>query len=161
MDQHEPTWANMGPTWSQLGVHLGPTWANLGQLRPTWGQLRLVQAKMSQRGPTRGQLEANMDLKIIEKPLFFLGFSNTSRQSMEALANALGDPFGTPWAPLGDARGALGDAWGSLGDALGGLGDVLGDLGDAWPGPVVANKANARGAKREASNPEGSILRER
>ena len=75
---------------------------------------------MSRRGPTWGQLKAIMDEKIIEKPLFFLGFFDTSRKSLEALGNALGYPLGTPWGALGDARGALGDAWGGLGDALGG-----------------------------------------
>jgi hypothetical protein len=68
-----------------------------------------------------------MGLEIIEKPLFFLGFFNILRKSLEAFGNALGDPLGTP-------RGVLGDAWGSLGDALGGLGDALEDLGDAVEG---------------------------
>ena len=68
-----------------------------------------------------------MGLKIIEKPLFFLGFFNILRKSLEAFGNALRDPLGTP-------RGVLGDAWGSLGDALGGLGDALEDLGDAVEG---------------------------
>ena len=90
---------------------------------------------MSQRGPTWGQLKAIMDEKIIEKPLFFLGFFNTSRKSLEALVNALGEPLGTPWGAVGDARGALGDAWGGLGDALGGLGNALGGLGDALGDP--------------------------
>ena len=76
-----------------------------------------------------------MDEKIIAKPLFFLGFFDTSRKSLEALGNALGDPLGTPWGALGDARGALGDAWGGLGDALGGLGNALGGLGDALGDP--------------------------
>ena len=105
-----PTWANirrlganLGPTWNQLGVLLGPIWANLGQPGPTWGQLRPAWANMSQREPTWGQLKANMDEKIIEKPLFFLGFFNTLRKSLEASGNALGDPLVTPWGALGDA----------------------------------------------------------
>ena len=67
-----------------------------------------------------------MDEKIIEKPLFFLGFFDTSRKSLKACGDALGEPLGTPWGALGDARGGLGDARGGLGDALGGLGDALG-----------------------------------
>ena len=98
-----PTWANMGPTWGQLGIHLGPTWAILGQLGPTWGLLRPARANMSQRGPTWGQLEANMELTIIEKPLFFLGFFNISRKSWGPCGNAWGGPLGTPRGDLGDA----------------------------------------------------------
>ena len=71
-----------------------------------------------------------MDLKINEKPLFFLGFFDVLKKSVEALRNALGDPLGTPWRALGDALGGFGDAvggfgapwralWRGLGDALG------------------------------------------
>ena len=69
-----------------------------------------------------------MGLKIIEKPLFFLGFFNILRKSLEAFGNALGDPLGTRWEALGDAWGDLVDTLGGLGDALGGLGDALGHL---------------------------------
>ena len=72
---------------------------------------------MSRRGPTWGQLQAIMDEKIIEKPLFFLGFFDTSKKSLEALGDALGDfleslggalgtpgePLGMPWKPYVDA----------------------------------------------------------
>ena len=99
-----PTWGNMRPTWSQLGVHLGPSRANLDQLGPTRSQLRPARANMSQRGPTWGQLKPIMDAKIIEKP----GFFDTSKKSLEALGDALGDlleslggALGTPWEPLG------------------------------------------------------------
>ena len=83
---------------------------------------------MSQCGLTWGELEANTDPEIIEKPLFFLGFSNISKKSLEAWWCALGDPLGTPWGGLGDALGGLGDALGGLGDALGSLGNALGGL---------------------------------
>ena len=76
-----------------------------------------------------------MDLKIIEKPLFFLCFFNISRKSLEALGNALGDA----WGSLGDAWGSLGDALGSLGDAMKSLGDALGGLGYAWGNPSGRN----------------------
>ena len=79
---------------------------------------------MGQRRPTWGQLEGHTDLIIIEKPLFFLGFSDIFKKSLESFGKALGEPFGTPWA-------ALGDAWGSFGAALGCFGAALGDLGDA------------------------------
>jgi len=72
-----------------------------------------------------------MDLKIIEKPLFFLGFFDILRKTLEALRNALGDSLGTPWDALGDAWGGLGDALGGLRDALGGLRDASGGFGDA------------------------------
>ena len=91
---------------------------------------------MSQRGSTLRQVKANMDLKIIEKPLFFLGFFNTLRKSLEALGNALGDPLGAPWGAREDAWGGLGDALGGLGDALGGLGGALGSLGAALGDPL-------------------------
>ena len=93
-----------------------------------------------------------MDQKIIEKPLFFLGFSNIFRKSLESFGKALGDPLGTPWGALGDAWGGLGDAWGGLGDALGGLGDALGGLGDAserTPGtPWEAQEGGLKEASR-------------
>ena len=115
--------ANLGPTWGQLGANMGPTWgllgANLGQLGALWGQPRPAWANTSQRGLIWGQLEATMDGEIIEKPLFFLGFSNILKKSLEAFWNALGDPLGTPWGALGDALGRpggrLGKHWGSLG----------------------------------------------
>ena len=91
-----PTWGNMRPTWSQLGVHLGPIRANLDQLGPTRSQLRPAWTNMSRRGPTWGQFQAIMDEKIIEKPLFFLGFFDTSRKSLKACGDALGEPLGTP-----------------------------------------------------------------
>ena len=69
-----------------------------------------------------------MDTKIIEKPLFFLGFSFIFKKSLESFGKALGDPLGTPWGAFGDARGVFGAALGSFGAALGGLGDVLGAL---------------------------------
>ena len=91
-----------------------------------------------------------MDVKIIEKPLFFLGFFNISRKSLEVIGNALGQPLGTPWGALGDALGtpweALGTPWEALGtpwEALGtpwkALGDFLGKtleepLEDPTPG---------------------------
>ena len=76
-----------------------------------------------------------MDLQIMEKVLFFQGFFNISKKPLEALRNAVGDPFGTPW-------GALGDAWGGLGDALGSLWGALGpQLGPTWAemGQLEAN----------------------
>ena len=91
-----PTWGNMGPTWHQLGAHLEPIRANLDQLGPTRSQLRPAGTNMSRRGPTWGQLKAIMDEKIIEKPLFFLGFFDTSRKSLKACGDALGEPLGTP-----------------------------------------------------------------
>ena len=77
-----------------------------------------------------------MIMQIIEKPQFFLGFFDSLRKSLEGFGNALGDPLGTPWGALGDARGGFGDALGSLGDALGGLGDSLGGLRDALGVPL-------------------------
>ena len=69
-----------------------------------------------------------MDPKIIEKPLFFLGFSYISQKSLEAFWNALGESLGTPWGGLGGALEALGAALGGFGDALGSLGNALGGL---------------------------------
>ena len=69
-----------------------------------------------------------MDPKIIEKPLFFLGFAYILKKSLEAFWNALGEPLGTPWGGLGVALGALGAALGGFGDALGSLGNALGGL---------------------------------
>jgi hypothetical protein len=78
-----------------------------------------------------------MDVKIIEKPLFFIGFFNISRKSLEVIGNALGQPLGTPWGALGDALGtpweALGTPWEALGTpwkVLGMLWEVL--LGEPW-----------------------------
>ena len=115
LDQLGPTWANLGPTWDQLGAHLGPTWGNLGQLGATWGQLKPAWANRSHCGLTWGQLEANMNPKIIGKPLFFLGFSNILKKSLEAFWNALADHLGTPWGRLGRLWGRLGRLWGRLG----------------------------------------------
>ena len=125
MGQHG---ANLVRTWGQLETNLGqigPTW---GQLGPIWRELRPARTKMNQRRSTWSQLETNMDLKIMQKPLFFLGFFNILRKSLEAFGNALGVPLGMPW-------GAFRDAWESLGDALGGLGGAEGGLGEAsgWP----------------------------
>ena len=84
-----------------------------------------------------------MDVKIIEKPLFFLGFFNISRKSLEVIGNALGQPLGTPWGALGDALGtpweALGTPWEALGTPWKALGDFLGKtleepLEDPTPG---------------------------
>ena len=116
LDQVGPTWANMrqlganlGPTWHQLGAILGSVRANLDRLGPTRSQLRPARANMTQRGPTWGQLKPIMGAKIIEKPLFFLGFFDTSKKSLEALGDALGDlleslggALGTPREPLGN-----------------------------------------------------------
>ena len=93
-----------------------------------WNQLQPAWANISQRRPTWGQFEAHTDLKIIEKPLFFLGFSNIFKKSLESFGKALGDPLGTPWGAFGDAWGGFGAALGSFGAALGGLGDALGAL---------------------------------
>ena len=51
---HDPTWANLGPTWGQLGASLESTWANLG---PTWGQMdqKLV-PKWSKTAPIKASL---------------------------------------------------------------------------------------------------------
>ena len=67
----------------------------------------------------------------------------------------LGEPLGTPGEPLGTPGETLGTPWEALGTPCEAF-------WDAWPGPVVANKAdgrlvvankaNASGAKREASN---------
>ena len=103
---------------------------------------------MSQRGSTWGQLETNMNIKIIEKPLIFLGFFDSLRKSLEVVGNALGEPLGTPWgAPgyawegLGGVLGGLGGAWGGLGAALGGRGDALGSYGEPWEGRGDASGA--------------------
>ena len=82
---------------------------------------------MNQRRSTWSQLESNMDLKIMQKPLFFLGFFNILRKSVEVFGNAMEVPLGMPWRGLEDAWGRLGDAWGRLGDALGGAGGAMGD----------------------------------
>ena len=81
-----------------------------------------------------------MDVKIIEEPLFFVGFFDTSRKSLEALGDALAEPSQTAWqclAVLERLVDALGSIWGvlkSLGGALGGLGDAWDGLGDALEG---------------------------
>ena len=60
-----------------------------------------------------------MDLKIIEKPLFFLGFFDVLKKSVESFRNALGKPLGTPWGTFGTPWEALGAPWGHLGETLG------------------------------------------
>ena len=117
-----PTWANMEPTWGQLGIHFGPTWSNLGQLETNLGQLG---ANTRQRGPTLVQLEANMYLRIIEKPLFFpmfffryfkkilgtpWGAKKHRKASRFNLENRRLETLGTPWEALG--------AWGLLGGSF-------------------------------------------
>ena len=81
MGQHG---ANLEPTWGQLGanlVQLGPTWCQLG---PTWRQFRPARTKMNQRKSTWSQRETKMDLKIMQKPLFFLCFFNILKKCLEA-----------------------------------------------------------------------------
>ena len=56
-----------------------------------------------------------MDLKIIEKTLFFLGFFNILREAFEALGNALGDSLGRPGVTLGTPWEAFGEPWEALG----------------------------------------------
>ena len=147
MGQHG---ANLGPTWGSLG-------ANLGQLGPTWEQLGPAWANMKQRRPTWGQLEARTDVKIIEKPMFFPGFSNNLKKSFKSFGNVFGDPLGTPWGAFGDAWGGLGAALGSLGDALGGLGNALGDLswktclGRPWESLERPPRSHVQRENREAS----------
>ena len=97
---------------------MGLTWWQLGAI---WDQLRPACANTSQRGLTWGQLEANMDLKIIEKQLFSVGFVNILRNSVEASGNALEDPLGTPWEAFGAPRGRLGKPWDRLGKPWGPL----------------------------------------
>ena len=79
---------------------------------------------MSQTGPTWSPHEANMNVKIIEKPLVFLGFFNLFKKALGSPWGHLGKPLGMPWEAPGDALGGLGDALECLGDALGGLGDA-------------------------------------
>ena len=78
---------------TQHGTNLGLSWRLLGgylnQLGPTWGQLKPTLANMTQRKPIWRQLETNMDLKIIEKPPFFLGSFDIIRKSLETFGNAL------------------------------------------------------------------------
>jgi hypothetical protein len=93
-----------------------------------------------------------MDVKIIEKPLFFLGFFNISRKSLEVIGNALGQPLGTPWGALGDALGtpweALGTPWEALGtpwEALGTPWKALGDfLGKTLEEPLGRSTPDAK-----------------
>ena len=80
-----------------------------------------------------------MDVKIIEKPLFFLGFFNLFKKALGSPWEYLGEPLGMPWEAPGDALGGLGDALECLGDALGGLGDTQEGLGDALGGPSWEN----------------------
>ena len=148
-----PTWANMGPTWDQLGAHLGPTWGNLGQLEPTWEQLGPAWAKMKQRRPTWGQLEARTDVKIIEKPLFFLGFSNNLKKSFKSFGNVFGDA-------LGSLRGRLGRPWGRLGEPWGRLGRPRERLGRLYwedlPGKTLEKLWKTSHRPRQCETPEPS-----
>ena len=132
-----PTWANMEPTWGQLGAHLGPAWANLGQLGPIWNQLQPAWANISQRRLTWGQLEAHTNVKIIEKPLVFLGFSNIVKKSLESFGKALGLPWealGMPW----------GHSWGR---------PALEDLGKAWKDPPRIHVRAAPATPAKALSP--------
>ena len=97
----------------------------------------------------------------------------------------IGDPWGTPWGPLGISWGPLGDPWGplgiprgSLGDHLETLGDVLGYLGHAlaipWGhSPVLLDASGASwgffggnlelqgalvGSQRGSRRPVGGLL---
>ena len=87
-----------------------------------------------------------MDLKIIEKPLFFLGFFDTLRKSLEVnprqtqtRKNLPKKPLETPWGQLGRPWGRLGEPFKETEDALGGPSgrpgrpwdSFLEDLGDA------------------------------
>ena len=82
--------------------------------------------------PTWSQLEANIYAKIIEKPLFFLGFFDILRKSLEAF----GTPWGAFWECLGEALGtpgrALGTRWGALGGPWETLGTPWEALGAPW-----------------------------
>ena len=71
---------------------------------------------MSQRGSTWRQLEASMDLKIIEKPLFFPRFFRCFEEIRGILQERLGEAFGNA---LGDLRDALGGLGGTLGTPWG------------------------------------------
>ena len=100
-----------------------------------------------------------MDQKIIEKPLFFLGFSNILKKSLEAFWNALADPLGTPWGGLGGALGGPGAALGGFGDALEGLGNVLGGLsgktclGRPWESLERSPRIHVRAAPLRSLSP--------
>ena len=102
-----------------------------------------------------------MDEKIIEKPLFFPGFFNTSRKSLEALGNTLGDPLGMPWGALGDTLGDLGNALGGLGDALGGLlggpGHALEALGVPWEA-LLGEPSQEKGFPRRKPLPGSTCI---
>ena len=75
---------------------------------------------MIQRGPTWGQLEANMVLQILEKPLFFpfLVFQYL-KEILESFWERLGKPSGMPWGAVGDLLGTPGEALGTPWEALG------------------------------------------
>ena len=70
-----------------------------------------------------------MIVQIIEKTMFFLGFFDILRKSLEALGNALGDPLGIPWGALGTPWEALGAPWETFGTPLECLGNALEGLG--------------------------------
>ena len=123
----------MGPTWGQVGAHFGPTWTNLGQLGPMWNQLQPAWASISHRRPTWCKFEAHTDLKIFEKQLFFLGFSDIFKKSLESFGKALGDALRRLWGRLGRLWGRLGKLWGCLGRPWGRLGGTPGrTLGFPW-----------------------------
>ena len=63
---------------------------------------------MNQRRSTWSQLETNMDLKIMQKPLFFLGFFNILRKSVEVSGNAMEVPLECLGGALGTPGGTLG-----------------------------------------------------
>ena len=85
--------------------------------------------------PTWSQLEANIYAKIIEKPLFFLGFFDILRKSLEAF----GTPWGAFWECLGEALGTPGRALGTPWEALGAPGKALGTPWSALETPWRAS----------------------
>ena len=90
---------------------------------------------MRQHMPTWSQLEANIYAKIIEKPLFFLGFFDILRKSLEAF----GTPWGAFWECLGEALGTPGRALGTPWEALGAPGKALGTPWSALEAPWRAS----------------------
>ena len=94
-----------------------------------------------------------MDVKIIEKPLFFLGFFNLFKKALGSPWEHLGEPLGMPWEAPGDALGGLGDALECLGDALGGLGDALG-RGPSWENLLGRPPWKAQQGRRDVGRPK-------
>ena len=92
------------------------------------------------------QLEANAALQIIEKPLFFISFSNILWESLKAFGNALENTLGR----LGDALGTfwkrMEKLWGHLGmplmlwKALGAPWEALGAPWEAFSGEPAGNQ---------------------